>query len=93
MCINSSIRIPLLGMPYFLRFFKQLKEEGKIKSNDIENEFLKCIKLNERKLRYVMIKKLKDKLTSLKTILKEMEELEMIRQLEIEQIDKIKKEL
>ena len=40
-----------------------------------------------------MIKKFKDKLTSLKTILKEMEELEMIRQLEIEQIDKIKKEL
>ena len=34
-----------------------------------------------------------DKLTSLKTILKEIEELDIIRQLEIKQKDKIKKEL
>ena len=38
-----------------------------------------------------MIKKFRDELTSLKTILKEIEELDIIRQLEIKQIDKIKK--
>ena len=75
-------------MPYFVGFFKQLKEEGKIKSDDIKNELPKYIKL-----RYMMIKKFKYKLTSLKTILKEMLELEIIRQLEMKQIDKIKKEL
>ena len=75
-------------MPYFVGFFKQLKEEGKIKSDDIKNELPKYIKL-----RYMMIKKFKYKLTSLKAILKEMLELEIIRQLEMKQIDKIKKEL
>ena len=75
-------------MPYFVGFFKQLKEEGKIKSDDIKNELPKYIKL-----RYMMIKKFKYKLTSLKTILKEMLELEIIRQLEMKRIDKIKKEL
>ena len=80
--------LKLLGMPYFVGFFKQLKEEGKIKSDDIKNELPKYIKL-----RYMMIKKFKYKLTSLKAILKEMLELEIIRQLEMKQIDKIKKEL
>ena len=85
--------LKLLGMSYFLEFFKQLKEEGKIKSDDIENELLKYTKLNERKLRYMLIIKFKDKLASLKTILKEMEELEIITQRKMEQIDKIKEDL
>ena len=62
-------------MSWFLGFFKQLKEEGKIKSDDVKRELLKYIKLNKRKLRCTMIKILKVKLTSLKTILKEIQEL------------------
>ena len=62
-------------MSWFLGFFKQLKEEDKIKSDDVKRELLKYIKLNKRKLRCTMIKILKVKLTSLKTILKEIQEL------------------
>ena len=64
---------------FSLGFFKQLKEDAKTKSDDIKNELLQYIKLNERKFRYMMIKKLEDKLTSLKTILKEIKELDIIR--------------
>ena len=62
-------------MSWFLGFFKQLKEEGKIKSDDVKRELLKYIKLNERKLRCTMIKIFKVRLTSLKTILKDIQEL------------------
>ena len=48
-------------MTHFFRIFEQLKEEGKIKSDDIDNEFPKYIKLNKTKLSDMMIKKLKDK--------------------------------
>ena len=46
--------LKLLGMPYFLGFFKELKE-GKMKSDAIVNELLRYMKLNERKLRCMMI--------------------------------------
>ena len=36
-----------LGMSHFLGFFKQLKEEGKIKYDDIDEELSKYIELNE----------------------------------------------
>ena len=62
-------------MSWFLGFFKQLKEEGKMKSDDVKRELLKYIKLNKRKLRCTMIKIFKVKLTSLKTMLKEIQEL------------------
>ena len=62
-------------MSWFLGFFKQLKEEGKMKSDDVKRELLKYIKLNKRKLRCTMIKIFNVKLTSLKTMLKEIQEL------------------
>ena len=39
-----------LGMPHFLGLFKQLKVEGNLKSDDIDNELSKYIKLNKTKL-------------------------------------------
>ena len=39
--------------------------------DDIDKEFLKYIQLNKTKLKYMMIKKFKDGLRDLKTILKE----------------------
>ena len=38
--------------------------------DDIDKEFLKYIQLNKTKLKYMMIKKFKDGLRDLKTILK-----------------------
>ena len=58
-----------LDIPYFWRLFKQLKEEGKLKSDNTDDELLKYTKLNKTKLSYMMIKELKDSLTDLKTIL------------------------
>ena len=69
-------------MPHLSGFFKRLNEEDKKKSDDVENELLKCIELNKTNLRYMMIKKFKDVLTYLKTILKEIGKLLMIRELE-----------
>ena len=37
-----------LGMPHVFRLFKQLKEEGKIKPDDILNKLSKYIKLNKK---------------------------------------------
>ena len=73
-------------MSWFLGFFKQLKEEGKIKSDDVKRELLKYIKLNERKLRCTMIKIVKVKLTTFKNNTKRGSRTEIIRQLEMEQI-------
>ena len=58
-----------LDIPHFSGLFKQLKEEGKLKSDNTDDELLKYIKLNKTKLSYMMIKEFKDSLTDLKTIL------------------------
>ena len=50
--------------------------------DDIDKEFLKYIQLNKTKLKYMMIKKFKDGLRDLKTILKKRDN----RKLEIEQM-------
>ena len=60
----------MLDIPHVLGFFKQLKEEGNMQFDDIDKEFLKYIQLNKTKLKYMMIKKFKDGLRDLKTILK-----------------------
>ena len=78
--------LKLLGMPHFLGLFKQLKDEGKIKSDDIDNELSKYMELNKTKLIYMMIKKFKDSRTDLKAILNEIEKIKIIRELEIEEI-------
>ena len=78
--------LKLLGMPHFLGFFKQLKDEGKIKSDDIDNELSKYMELNKTRLIYMMIKKFKDSRTDLKAILNEIEKIKIIRELEIEEI-------
>ena len=44
--------------------------------------------MNKVKLRYVMIKEFKDELTNLKTILNEIEKLEIMREQEINEIKK-----
>ena len=41
-------------MPLFLGFLKKLKEDGKLQTDDIENELLKYIKLNKAKIRYMI---------------------------------------
>ena len=77
--------LKLLGMPLFLGFLKKLK------SDDIENELLNCTKSNIAKLRYIMVKKFKEELKNLQSILNEIEKLEMIRQVEMEQPYEISK--
>ena len=64
-----------------------------MKSNYIENELLKYIELNIAKIIYMMIKKFKDELINLKSIQNEIERLEMIRELEMDQVYEIKKEI
>ena len=65
--------LKLLEMPHFLGFLKQFKEDGKLKSDEIDNELSKYTELNKAKWRFMMIKELKDELTNLKAILNEME--------------------
>ena len=81
----------ILGTPNFLKFFKELKEEGKIKSDDIENELPRYKKLSKTKLWYVIIKEFKNILTDLNTILKEIEKIKIIRELEIEEVKELGK--
>ena len=47
--------LKLLKIPLFSVFLKQLNDEDKLKSNDIEDELLKYIGLNIPKLKYMMI--------------------------------------
>ena len=53
-------------MPIFLGFSQKLKREDKLKSDDIENELIKYIKLKLAKLRYKMIKEFQDELKKFK---------------------------
>ena len=81
----------ILGTPNFLKFFKELKEEGKIKSDDIENKLPRYKKLSKTKLWYVIIKEFKNILTDLNTILEAIEKLKIIRELEIEEMKELAK--
>ena len=69
-----------------LGFLKQLKEEGKIKRNVIDEEFSKYIELNKTELDYIMIKKSKDSIT-----LEDMEKVKIIKGLQIEEIKEMAK--
>lgn len=69
-----------------LGFLKQLKEEGKIKRNVIDEEFSKYIELNKTELDYMMIKKSKDSIT-----LEDMEKVKIIKGLQIEEIKEMAK--
>ena len=69
-----------------LGLLKKLKEEDTLKSDIAENESFKNAELNKAKLRYKLIKEFKDDSAILKTILNEMEKLEMIREKEINEI-------
>ena len=69
-----------------LGFLKQLKEEGKIKRNVIDEEFSKYIELNKTELDYMMIKKSKDSKT-----LEDMEKVKIIKGLQIEEIKEMTK--
>ena len=69
-----------------LGFLKQLKEEGKIKRNVIDEEFSKYIELNKTELDYVMIKKSKDSIT-----LEDKEKVKIIKGLQIEEIKEMAK--
>ena len=63
---------------------KNLKEDGKLKSDGIENELLEYIKFNIVKLRYITIKKYKNSLKPLK----ESKEIELLREQETNEIKK-----
>ena len=69
-----------------LGFLKQLKEEGKIKRNVIDEDFSKYIELNKTELDYMMIKKSKDSIT-----LEDMEKVKIIKGLQIEEIKEMAK--
>ena len=69
-----------------LGFLKQLKEEGKIKRNVIDEEFSKYIELTKTELDYMMIKKSKDSIT-----LEDMEKVKIIKGLQIEEIKEMAK--
>ena len=57
--------LKILKMSLFLGLLKKLKEQDKLKSDDIENELIKYIESNITKLRYMMIKEIKDGLKKL----------------------------
>ena len=69
-------------MPLFLGFLKKLKKEDKLKSDDIDNELIKYIKLKMTKLRYMMIEEFKDELKNLR----ELKELKSVREQEINEM-------
>ena len=69
-------------MLLFLGFLKKLKKEDKLKSDDIDNELIKYIKLKMTKLRYMMIEEFKDELKNLK----ELKELKSVREQEINEM-------
>lgn len=52
---KNSFYFKILGISNFLEFHKQLKQEGKIKSDDINEELSKHIELNKNELAYKMI--------------------------------------
>ena len=79
-------------MSHFLGFVKQLKEQSKIKSDDVDEELLKYIELNKKELDYMLIKKFKDSVMHLKIILEWMEKMKIIERLEIAKIEEITKE-
>ena len=58
--------LKILKMSLFLGFLKKLKEQDKLKSDDIENELIKYIESNMTELRYLMIKDFKDGLKKLR---------------------------
>lgn len=48
-----------VGIPYFSGCAKQLKEEARVKCDDVDQKLLKYKQLNKTELDYMMIKKLK----------------------------------
>ena len=60
-------------MPLLIGFLKKLREKDKIYSDDdvLEEELIKYIVLNKKKIEYIMVKNFKNKLTTLKEILKD----------------------
>ena len=82
-------------MPLFIGFLKNLREKDKIYSDDdvLEEELMKFIVLSKTKREYIMIKNFKNKLTSLKKVLKNKNKIEEIRGLYFKKEEKIKKEL
>ena len=69
-------------MPLFLGFLKKLKKEDKLKSDDIDNELIKYIKLKMTKWRYKMIEEFKNEFKNLK----ELKELKSVREKEINEM-------
>ena len=82
-------------MPLFIGFLKNLREKDKIYSDDdvLEEELMKFIVLSKTKREYIMIKSFKNKLTTLKKVLKNKNKIEEIRGLYFKKEEKIKKEL
>ena len=73
----------LLKMPLFIGFLKILREKNKIYSNDdkLEEELLQYIKLNKKRIDYVVIKEFKNKLTTSNKILRHENKINEIKKL------------
>ena len=89
------IALRLLKIPLFIGFLKKLRKNDKIYSDDnvLEEQLIKYIVLNKKKVEHIMIKNFKNKLTTLKEILKDKNKIEEIRGLYFKKEEKIKKEL
>ena len=76
-----AIALRLLKMPLFIAFFKKLRENDKMYSDEnvLEEELIKNIVLNKKHIEYIMIKNITNKLTTLKVILKDKNKIEEIR--------------
>lgn len=79
---NKVNALKLLEISLFLGFLKQSKKDGKLKSNDIENELSKQIESNIAKLGYIIIKNYKNNLE----LLREFKKLQLFREEEINEI-------
>ena len=87
--------LKLLRTPLFIGFLKFLREKNKIYFDDdvLEEELLKHMILNKKRLDYIMIEKFKTKLIALKALLEYENKIQEIRGLSFEEDEQVKKEL
>ena len=82
-------------MPLFIGLLKIFRERNETYFDDdvLEEELLKCIVLNKKKINYIIIKKFKNELIALKTLLQYENKTQELRELNFEEKEQVKKEL
>ena len=84
----------LLGTPLFIGFLKILGEKNIYSDDDVlEEELLKYIALIKKRIDYIAIKKFKNKLTTLKEILRDENKIRKTRILNFNKEEQIEKEV